>query len=75
MTAVVTPPAVSVKMPSVFGEFLNAGDDFDVGDVLSPAAGFGDHLGGCGAVRGVADGERAGDGVGALRLDVVPAFV
>jgi hypothetical protein len=30
-----------------------------------------DHLGGCGAVGGVADGERAGDGVGALRRDVL----
>ena len=57
------------------GEFLDAGDDLDVGDVLGPAASLADHLGGGGAVGGVADGERAGDGVGALRLDVVSSLL
>jgi hypothetical protein len=35
------------------GEFLDAGDDLDVGDVLGPAAVFADHLGGGGAVGGL----------------------
>ena len=53
------------------GEFLDAGDDLDVGDIFGPAAGVADHLRGGGAVGRVADGERAGDGVGPLRLDDV----
>ena len=57
------------------GELLHAGDDLDVGDILGPAAGLADHLGGGGAVGRVADGERAGDGVGALRLDVVSSLL
>ena len=55
------------------GEFLNGGDDFDVGDIFSPSAGFADGARGIEAVGRVADGERAGDGVGALRLDDVGA--
>ena len=57
------------------GELLDAGDDLDVGDVLGPAAGGLDHLGRGGTVGGVADGQRAGDGVGLLRLDVVAALL
>src|SRR5579863_15572 len=54
-----------------FGELLDGGDDFYVRNVLGPAAGFADDARGVEAVGGVADGERAGDGVGALRLDDV----
>ena len=57
------------------GEFLDAGDDLDVGDIFGPAAVFADHLGGGGAVGGIADGERAGDGVGALRDDVLSSLL
>ena len=57
------------------GELLDAGDDLDVGDVFGPAAVGADHLGGGGAVGGVADGERAGDGVGTLRDDVVSSLL
>ncbi len=56
------------------GEFLDAGDDLDVGDVFGPASVGADHLGCCGAVGGIADGERAGDGVGALRDDVLSSL-
>ncbi len=53
------------------GEFLDAGDDLYVGDVFCPATAAADHLCCGGAVGWIADGERAGDGVGALGLDVV----
>ena len=43
----------------------------DVRDILRPAAGGLDHLRGCWTVGRVADRERAGNGVGALRLDDV----
>src|SRR6185312_8443931 len=42
-----------------FGQFLNAGDKFDVGDIFSPTAGGADHLRCGGAVRWIADGQRA----------------
>src|SRR5258708_23839320 len=58
-----------------FGEFLDAGDDFYVGDVFGPASGIKDHTRGCGAVVGIADGEGAGDGVGALGNDVVSSLL
>ena len=56
------------------GEFLDAGDDLDIGDVLGPASVCEDHLCGGGAVGGIADGERAGDGVGPLRNDVLSSL-
>ena len=73
MTAVVTPPAVSVKMPSVSASSWMP-ETISTSETSSAQPPVGaDHLGGGGAVGGVADGERAGDGVGLLRLDVVAA--
>ncbi len=53
------------------GEFLDGGDDLDIGDIFGPSAGIANGARGVEAVGGVADGERAGDGVGPLRLDDV----
>jgi len=55
------------------GELLYAGDDLDVGYIFCPTTAAADHLGCGGAVGWVADGEGAGDGVGALGFDVVGA--
>jgi len=52
-----------------FGEKFDGVDDFGIGDVFGPAAGFADQLESEGAVGGIADGERAGDGVGLLRFE------
>ena len=57
------------------GELLDAGDDFYVGDIFGPSARVANHARGGGAVGGVADGERAGDGVGALRDDFVSSVL
>src|SRR5439155_9895612 len=46
-----------------------------VGDVFGPASGVEDHAGGRGAIVGIADGERAGDGVGALWNDFVSSLL
>src|SRR5260370_3696422 len=51
-----------------FGKELDGGDDLRIGDVLRPAAGFANLLYGKGTVGGIADGERARNGVGLLRL-------
>ena len=67
MTAVVTPPAVSVKMPSVSASswMPETISTSETSSAQPPV--LADHLRGGGAVGGVADGERAGDGVGPLR--------
>ena len=75
MTAVVTPPAVSVKMPSVSAsswmpETISTSETSSAQPPVSRII-----LRGGGAVGRVADGERARDGVGALRLDVVRALL
>ena len=70
----VTPPAVSAKMPFGPGEQLDAVDDFVVGHRIDGAAGLVHHLERVVAVGRVADGERLGDRVGLHRPDDVGAF-
>ena len=72
VTPAVTPPAVSVKMPSVSARSLMAAT-ISGSETSCPTAAFEDLLGGVVAVGGVADGERAGDGVGLLRLEPIEA--
>src|SRR5205814_251799 len=57
------------------GQFLDGGNDLDIRDVFGPAAGIANGARGIDAVGGVADGQRAGDGVRALRLDDVAAVL
>jgi hypothetical protein len=52
-----------------FGEELNGVDDLGIRDVFGPAAGIAYLLNSKGAVGGIADGERARDGIGLLRLE------
>ncbi len=75
MTAVVTPPAVSVKMPSVSASswMPETISRSETSSAQPPEPQ--DHLGGGGTVVGIADGERAGDGVGALGNDVVSSLL
>src|SRR5260221_6813750 len=49
------------------GEQLDGVDDFGIGDVFGPAAGFTDELQSEGAVGGIADGEGTRDRVWLLR--------
>ena len=69
VTPVVTPPAVSAKMPSVSASRLMASTISRIGDVFGPAARFANQLDGERAVGGIADGERARNGVRLLRLE------
>src|SRR5580704_11891668 len=50
-------------------QFLDSGDDLNVGNIFGPSAGLANGARGVEAVCGVADGERAGDRVGTLRLN------
>src|SRR6266851_8518984 len=52
-----------------FGEELDGGDDLGIGDVLGPAAGLTNLFYREGAVGRIADGERARDRIGLLRLE------
>src|SRR4029077_5574398 len=49
-------------------EELDSRDDFGLGYILGPAAAFAYQLNRIRAVRGIADGQRARDSVGFLRL-------
>ena len=53
-----------------FGEQSNGIDDFGIADVFAPSAAAFDGLDRVVAVGGVADGDRARDGRGLLRLDL-----
>ncbi len=53
------------------GQFLDRGDDLDVGDILGPSARVANHARGVDAVGRIADRQRARNGVRALRLDHV----
>ena len=71
VTPAVTPPAVSVKMPSVSATSLMAAtiSGSEMSSAQPPLSQ--DLLGGVVAVRRIADGERARDGVGFLRFEAV----
>ena len=51
-----------------FGKQLDGGDDFRIGNVFRPAAGFADLFYGVRPVGGIADGQRTRNGFGFLRF-------
>src|SRR5260370_19526441 len=54
---------------------MQSGDDLNLGDFQSPSAAVADHLRSGGSVGGIADGERTGNRIRALRLDVVSSLL
>ena len=57
-----------------FGQFLDRGNDLHVGNIFRPAAASADGADGVRAICGIADCERAGDGVRPLRLGCAKAI-
>ena len=70
-----TPAAVSPKIPSLDASSLHAVDDLFFGGVFGPSAASTITRRSVVAVGGIADGQRARDGLGLLRIDLVLAVL